>query len=45
MNYAEQIGLFNVLRDLKRFAKKAVVPSDYWTVSPRLVEAAEIGRF
>lgn len=45
MNYAQQVGLFNVVRDIKRFAKTSETVGDFRGVSPLLDRAVENGDF
>ena len=45
MNYAQQVGLFNVVRDIKRFAKSSDKAAEFWRVSPLLARAVESNSF
>ena len=45
MNYAQQVGLFNVVRDIKRFAKASDDAAEFWKVSPLLERAVESNSF
>lgn len=45
MNYAQQVGLYNVVRDIKRFAKASDAAAEFWTISPLLERAVESGSF
>ncbi len=43
MNYAQQVGLFNVVRSMKRFAKASDAAAAFWKVAPLLEQHAESG--
>lgn len=43
MNYAQQVGLFNVVRSMKRFAKASPDAAEFWKVAPLLEQHAESG--
>lgn len=43
MNYAQQVGLFNVVRSIKRFAKASPEAAEFWQVAPLLEKHAESG--
>ncbi len=43
MHYAQQVGLFNVVRSMKRFAKASPQAAEFWKVSPLLEKHAESG--
>lgn len=41
MNYAQQVGLFNVVRAMKRYAKASPEAAEFWKVAPLLERHAE----
>ena len=43
MNYAQQVGLFNVVRSMQRFARASEQAAAFWQVAPLLVQHAESG--
>ncbi|MDO5678855.1 MAG: 3-hydroxyacyl-CoA dehydrogenase NAD-binding domain-containing protein [Pelistega sp.] len=43
MNYAQQVGLFNVVRSMQRFARASEQAATFWQVAPLLVQHAESG--
>jgi 3-hydroxyacyl-CoA dehydrogenase len=44
MQYADEIGLPNVVRALRRIAAESPAEAAVWTPAPLLVELAESGR-
>lgn len=43
MHYAQQVGLFNVVRAMKRYAKASPKDAEFWRVSALLEQHAESG--
>lgn len=43
MNYAQQVGWFNVVRAMKRFGKASAEAAALWQISPLLEQAADSG--
>jgi 3-hydroxyacyl-CoA dehydrogenase len=44
MNYADQVGLFNVVAAMKRFAANPLDDASFWTPAPLLAKLAAEGR-
>jgi len=44
MNYADQVGLFNVVQAMKRFAKNPLDDSKFWQPAPLLAKLAAEGK-
>ena len=44
MNYADQVGLFNVVQAMKRFAKNPLDDAKFWEPAPLLAKLAAEGR-
>ena len=44
MNYADQVGLFNVVQAMKRFAKNPLDDAKFWTPAPLLAKLAAEGK-
>ncbi len=43
MNYAQQVGLFNVVRSMQRYARESADAAAFWQVAPLLAKHAESG--
>lgn len=43
MNYVQQVGLFNVVRAMQRFATQSPGAAAFWTISPLLTQAVQTG--
>ena len=43
MHYAQQVGLFNVVRNIRRYARMSAKAADFWQPAPLLVKHAESG--
>ena len=44
MNYADQVGLFNVVQSMKRFAKNPLDDAKFWEPAPLLAKLAAEGK-
>ena len=44
MHYADEIGLFNVVQSMQRFAKNPLDDADFWTPAPLLARLAAEGK-
>jgi hypothetical protein len=43
MHYAQQVGLFNVVRNIRRYARLSEKAANFWQPAPLLVQHAESG--
>lgn len=43
MNYAQQVGLFNVVRSMQRYARESADAAAFWQVAPLLAKHTESG--
>ena len=44
MNYADQVGLFNVVQSMKRFAQNPLDDAKFWEPAPLLAKLAAEGK-
>ena len=44
MNYADQVGLFNVVQSMKRFALNPLDDAKFWEPAPLLAKLAAEGK-